>query len=235
MHSGDKGRDFGGFDGLMRSRRSVRRFLDRPVPRALVEDILRLARLAPSGANLQPGKVYGLAGAPLSRLAEALSAAFLSGDKGDEEYSYFPKPMPRHLLERQHAAGWALYGSLGIGRRDVAARRRQHERNYRFFDAPAGLVVTIERAMGAGCYMDMGLFLQSILLAAKAAGLDSCAIGALSPYHRVVRDHLPIPDDEIVVCGMALGYGDDDAPENAFETARAPLDDYADFSGFDAD
>jgi nitroreductase len=223
------------FPDLMRSRFSTRRFMNMPVDRFTLETLFETARMAPSGANIQPGKLYVLAGAPKASLADALSAAFLSGDKGNEEYAYFPSPMPPHLKERQHATGWALYGSLGIERRDIAGRRDQHLKNYHFFDAPVGLIVTIDRAMGPGCYMDLGMFLQSLMLAVKAKGLDSCAIGALSPYHHIIRAHVPVPDDEIVVCGLAIGYGDKDAPENGFRTDRAPVQDFADFSGFDPD
>ncbi len=223
------------FDALLRARRSVRRFLEAPVPRAALERILTQARLAPSGANLQPGKVYAVDGKAKSALADDLSAAFLAGDKGAEEYSYFPDKMPRHLKGRQHATGWALYGSLGIERRDVAGRRAQHERNYRFFEAPVGLIVTIERSMGSGCYMDLGMFLQSLMLAAKADGYDTCGIGAMAPYHGIIRAHLPIPDDEIVVCGMALGVRDPDAPENNYDLERLQLADFTDFSKFDGD
>jgi len=222
-----------GFSDLMRARFSTRRFKKTPVKRAELEILMEIARLAPSGANIQPGMIYALAGKPKNDLADALSAAFLSGDKGDEEYSYFPKPMPPHLKQRQHETGWALYGSLGIERRDVEGRRDQHLRNYRFFDAPVGLIVTIDRAMGAGCYMDLGMFLQSLMLAVKARGLDSCAIGALSPYHQIVRKFVPVPDDEIVVCGMAIGYGDNSAPENKFRTDRASVVEFTDFSRFD--
>ena len=223
------------FSNLMRARFSTRRFKATQVSRTDLEALFETARLAPSGANIQPGKLYVLSGAPKTSLADALSAAFLSGDKGNEEYVYFPSPMPPHLKERQHATGWALYGSLGIERRDIAGRRDQHLKNYHFFDAPVGLIVTIDLAMGPGCYMDLGMFLQSLMLAVKAKGLDSCAIGALSPYHHIIRAHVPVPDDEIVVCGLAIGYGDKDAPENGFRTDRAPVQDFADFSGFDPD
>ncbi len=223
------------FSNLMRARSSTRRFKETPVRRSDIELLCETARYAPSGANIQPGKLYVLSGASKSRLADALCTAFLSGDKGNEEYSYFPSPMPSHLKERQHETGWALYGSLGIERRDIAGRREQHLRNYHFFDAPVGLIVTIDRAMGPGCYMDLGMFLQSLMLAVKAHGLDSCAIGALSPYHHIIRAHVPVPDDEIVVCGMAIGFGDEAAPENGFQTSRATVSEFVDFSGFDPD
>ena len=219
----------------MQARSSTRRFIDTPVSRDELELLFETARLAPSGANIQPGKLYVLAGAPRLRLSDALANAFLSGDKGAEEYSYFPSPMPEALKARQHETGWLLYGSLGIERRNVAERRNQHMRNYRFFDAPVGLIVTIDRGMGAGCYIDLGIFLQSLMLAIKAHGLDSCAIGALSPYHHIIREHVPVLEDEVVVCGLAIGHGDGGAPENSFRTTRMAVDDFADFSGFEPD
>lgn len=227
--------DFTDFSDLMRARFSTRRFKPTAPSRDDLEVLFETARMAPSGANIQPGKLYVLNGAAKARLADGLSEAFLSGDKGCEEYSYFPSPMPAHLKERQHETGWALYGSLGIERRDIAVRRNQHLKNYRFFDAPIGVIVTIDRAMGSGCYMDLGMFLQSLMLAIKARGLDSCAIGALSPYHHIIREHVPVPDEEIVVCGLAIGYGDEQAPENNFRTGRAQIQDFTDFSGFSLD
>jgi nitroreductase len=219
------------FDALQ-SRRSTRRFLEKPVEKATLERILVSARRAPSGANLQPGFVHLLTGDPLASLSERLCVAFEQSDARPEEYDYFPQPMPAYLKARQREVGYALYNSLGIARRDIPGRLAQHRRNFQFFDAPVGLVITIERAMGKGCYMDLGLFIQSIFLAARAEGVDSCGIGALASYHHIIRDQLAIPDNEVIVCGMALGYGDPSAPENQFETPRAPLEEYARFLGF---
>ncbi len=219
------------FDALQ-NRRSTRRFLDQPVEKATLERILTSARRAPSGANLQPGFAYLLTGEPLAKLSDHLCDAFEQSDTRPEEYDYFPQPMPAYLKARQREVGYALYNSLGIARRDIPGRLAQHRRNFHFFDAPVGLVITIERAMGKGCYMDLGMFIQSIFLAAKCEGVDSCGIGALASYPHIIREQLPIPDNEVVVCGMALGYGDPSAPENQFETPRAPLDEYARFHGF---
>ncbi|WP_028669278.1 nitroreductase [Saccharospirillum impatiens] len=219
------------FDALQQ-RRSTRRFLNRSVEQSTLERILTSARRAPSGANLQPGFVHMLAGDPLAQLSERLCMAFEQSDTHPEEYDYFPQPMPAYLKARQREVGYALYNSLGIARRDIPGRLAQHRRNFQFFDAPVGLVITIERAMGKGCYMDLGMFIQSIFLAAQGEGVDSCGIGALASYHHIIRDQLDIPDNEVIVCGMALGYGDPQAPENQFETPRAPLDEYARFFGF---
>lgn len=217
----------------LNNRRSTRRFLDRPVSRDNLERLLTLARRAPSGANLQPGLVHALTGAPLDDLSQKLCTAFEQKDTRPEEYDYFPATMPDYLKQRQREVGYALYNSLGIERRDIAGRKRQHRRNFQFFDAPVGLIITIERDMGKGCYMDLGMFLQSLFLAAEDEGLATCGIGAMASYHHIIRETLSLPETEVVVCGMAMGYADESAPENQFPTPRVDLEEYARFQGFD--
>ncbi len=221
------------FASLMRRRRSIRAYLDRPVTRAMVEDICRLARMAPSGANLQPGRFHALTGAPLADLVAGLGAAAARGLPETLEYSYFPDPMPPELKARQRAAGYALYQALGIGRRDVAERRRRFERNYAFFGAPVGVVVTIDRAMGKGCFMDLGMSLMGFLLAAEDRGLGATGIGALANYGAEAHRLLGLPEGEMVVCGVALGWPDPEAPENRFRTERAELGEFTSFRGFE--
>lgn len=220
------------FNELMTARRSVRAYLDRPVPRDTVEDILRLARSAPSGANLQPGHFHVLTGAALADLVAGLQAEIDAGAPQAREYSYFPEPMPATLKDRQRAAGYALYQALGIDRRDLDGRRRQFRRNYDFFGAPVGVVVTIDRAMGKGCFMDLGMSLMGFLLAAEARGLGATGIGALANYGPAAHRLLDLPADQMVVCGLALGWPDPDAPENRFRTARADLSEFSSFRGF---
>lgn len=217
----------------LQRRRSVRRFTRQPVARDQLARMLRLARRAPSGANLQPGRVHVLTAAPLRTLSQRLCKAFAEKDTRPEEYGYFPDPMPDHLKARQRAVGYALYNSLGIARRDIRGRLAQHQRNFQFFDAPVGMIVTIEAGMGEGCFMDLGMFLQSLFLAAEGEGFATCGIGALASYPHVIRDTLQLPDTERVVCGIALGYADATAPENQFATERADLTEFADFRGFD--
>ena len=221
-----------GFAALARTRRSVRGFLPDPVPARTVAHLLETARTAPSGANLQPGHFIALAGPALNNLKHRLATAIAQGRPKVSDYSYFPDPMPPHLKDRQRAAGYALYAALGIDRRDLAGRRAQFERNYRFFDAPVGIVVTLDRAMGAGCYMDLGMALQTFLLAAHAEGLAACGIGALANHADVIHETLHLPAQDRVICGLALGYEDPAAPENQTRTDRAPLADYASFHGF---
>jgi len=214
------------------ARRSVRAFAPDLVPRADIERLLRAARSAPSGANLQPGRFHVLTGAPLAALSAELVAASESGRPMVSEYSYFPQPMPADLKAKQRAAGYALYASLGIGRRDVDARRNQFNANYRFFDAPVGVVVSIRRDMGKGCFMDLGMSIMAFMLAAEGMGYASCGIGALANHADVAQAHLDLPEDELIVCGMALGRAETDAPVNAVRTLRDAPEDFATFRGF---
>ncbi|PTW58709.1 nitroreductase [Breoghania corrubedonensis] len=220
---------------LMESRHSCRTFLEEPVPGDVVERILTTARAAPSSANLQPGRFHVLTGAPLCVFCEDLAGHVQAEPPEPLEYSYLPEPMPAHLKERQRAAGYSLYRALGIERRDIAARKAQFAANYRFFDAPVGIIVSIRRDMGAGCFMDLGMSIMALMLAAQSLGYASCGIGAFSNYGRFVHRRLGLVDEELVVCGIALGRGDGAAPVNGFRTERAPLADYAVFHGFDGE
>ena len=222
-----------GIEALLRLRRSTRGYLPDAVPRADVERILQAARRAPSGANLQPGRFHALSGAPLKALGAELIAASQAGREIVSEYSYFPPQMGEALKAKQRAAGYALYAALGIAKRDLAGRRTQFDRNYAFFDAPVGIVVTIDRAMGKGCFMDLGMALMALQLAATDLGYGCCGIGALANYGDLVAEHLGLPIDEMVVCGLALGRADPQAAVNGFETARDPLDAFAQFQGFE--
>lgn len=222
----------GNFNELMQSRRSVRAYLDRAVDRSVIAEICRLARLAPSGANLQPGRFHVLTGAALADLTRGLQAAIDAGTSEVLEYSYFPEPMPAMLKARQRAAGYALYQALGVARRDLDGRRAQFRRNYDFFGAPVGVVVTIDRRMGKGCFMDLGMTLMGFLLAAEAQGLGATGIGALANYGPTAHRLLALPEDEMVVCGIALGHPDPEAPENRFRTDRAGLEEFTSFRGF---
>ena len=211
------------YEALARARHSVRAFLPRPVPEALLERLLATARLAPSGANLQPGRFWAVQGAARERLVAALCQAWRDHVPEAEDYGYFPRPMPLQLRKRQVAAAQALYGALGVARGDGEGRALQFERNFRFFDAPVALVVTIERDFGAGGYMDLGMCLHGLMLAAQAQGLASCAIGALASYPQIVRAALGLPESEAVICGLALGWEDAQAPVNRTRTEREPL------------
>lgn len=213
-------------------RRSVRGFLPDMVERSTVEAILTDARRAPSGANLQPGRFVALTGAPLRALSEALAEAIAEGRPQVAEYSYFPKKMPPELKARQRAAGYALYEALGIEKRDLEGRRRQFDLNYRFFDAPVGIIVTIDRDMGKGCFMDLGMAIMALLASAEARGLASCGLGAIAHYGDVAHEALGLPEEELVVCGIALGRADPAHPANGVRTEREPLEVFAELRGF---
>jgi nitroreductase len=208
------------------SRRSTRAFLDLPLPDGLVAELLTNARRAPSGANLQPGKFIAVEGDARARLSAALVNAWRGGQAEPEDYDYFPRPMPLHLKRRQLAAAQALYGALGVERHDRAGRDQQFARNFTFFDAPVALIVTIDRAFGAGGYMDLGMTLYGLMLAAQRTGLGCCAIGALASYPTLIRATLDLDDQSSIVCGVALGFADPDAPVNDTTTTRLPLDEY---------
>lgn len=210
----------------MTERRSVRAFLPQPVDPQTLHELLVSARLAPSGANLQPGSFVQVQGGARESLSNALVQAWVNGQAEAEDYDYFPNPMPMTLRRRQVAAAQALYGALGVARDDRAGRDAQFERNFRFFDAPVALVVTLEHGFGSGGYMDLGMTLYGLMLAAQAKGLATCAIGAMASYPSLIRQHLGLDEGSVIVCGMALGYADPEAPVNQTRTERCSLDTY---------
>lgn len=220
-------------DEAIRSRKSVRRFLPTPVSASVVRHILEVSARAPSGNNVQPWRVYALAGAALDAFGnEVVNVATNDPDRYQPEYAYYPTTWFEPYLERRRRCGFGLYATLGIARDDKAARERQMLRNYTFFDAPVGLLVTLDRRLNTGSFMDVGMFLQNILVAARAQGLHTCAQAAFAWFHQVARKHLPMTDHEILLCGIALGHEDTAAPENAFITERAASEEFASFHGF---
>lgn len=220
-------------DKKLRERRSVRAFLPKSIPIDLLENILTTARHAPSGGNLQPGNFHILTGDPLQKLSHELIAAHQSGREPVSEYSYFPNPLSKLLKQRQFKAGYTLYDALGIDRKDHAAREKQFAKNYRFFDAPVGIVVTIDRNMGKGCFMDMGMAIMNLFTSAHGYGVSATGIGALANYADVVHQFLSLPEKEMVVCGIALGYEDTNHPVNTVDTEREPLENFTTFYGFE--
>ncbi|WP_157016125.1 nitroreductase [Mesorhizobium xinjiangense] len=217
-------------DEAIVSRRSVRAFLPDPVDDATIRDILKVASRAPSGTNMQPWKVYVTKGARKRAIADAILNSGIRAEKAEwDEYKYYPDQFFEPYLARRRAVGFDLYGALGIGRRDVDRMRAQHDRNFVFFDAPVGMIFTIDRRLNKGSWIDYGMFLQSIMIAARGRGLHTCPQAAFAPYHRQIRPVLGIPDEEIVVCGMALGYEDETKPENSLRTERAELEEFVTF------
>lgn len=214
------------FSQLVTERRSIRGFLPTAVPEQVLHELLITARQAPSGANLQPGSFVWLRGDVREALSHDLVQAWRQGQQETEDYDYFPKPMPHTLRRRQVQAAQALYGALGVARDDRAGRDAQFERNFRFFDAPVALIVVMEYGFGSGGYMDLGMTLYGLMLAAQAKGLSTCAVGALASYPALIRQHLGLPASSHIVCGMALGYADPSAPVNQTHTTRCALDEY---------
>ncbi|MBO1075501.1 nitroreductase [Roseomonas marmotae] len=213
----------------MATRRSLRGFLPDPVPRATIEAILTIAARAPSGSNIQPWKVRVTQGEEKARLSAALRAANAAGAMPPREYQYYPRNWREPYLSRRRKVGWDLYALAGVARGDHAAGQAQRARNFDFFGAPVGLVFTIDRDLEQGSWLDYGMFLQSIMLAARGFGLDTCPQAAFCEHHDVLRAHLGIPEGEVLVCGMALGRADPEEPANRLETERAPLSDFVRF------
>jgi nitroreductase len=215
------------------SRFSCRAFLPTPVPLAVVREILDRAARAPSGGNLQPWRVDALAGAPLDRLKAMLRAREAELPRGEgTEYAIYPDNMKDPYLGRHREVGRLLYTALGIPREDRPARIGQYARNFQFFDAPVGLFISIDRSLGPPQWSDLGGFIQTILLLARAFGLHGCAQEAWTHWHKTVPPFLGLPADHILFCGIALGVGDEGAPVNRWRAPREGVDAFATFRGF---
>jgi nitroreductase len=219
-------------DAAITSRRSIRAYLPTPVPRADIEQLLQVAARAPSGTNTQPWKVYVLTGERKRALSAAILAAHNAPElarQHTEEYAYYPREWVSPFIERRRKVGWDLYALLGLTRENKAGMAAQHGRNYAFFDAPVGLIFTIDRIMEQGSWLDYGMFLQNIMVAARGRGLDTCPQAAFTQYHKIIMETLSIPDNETVVCGMSLGYADMDKVENSLVTERMPVAEFVKF------
>lgn len=208
------------------SRRSIRAFLPKPVPKALLRRVLEVARWAPSGSNIQPWRVHVLTGKSLTRLSDAMVKAAKAGEPRDMQYHYYSPTWREPFLARRRACGFGLYGAMGIERHDMEARRVAFERNYVFFGAPAGMIFWIARDLERGSWLDYGTFIHSISLAARGYGLSTIAQGALGEYPHVAHEMFGIGDDHILIGGMSIGWPDPDAPVNAFQPARIPVDEF---------
>ncbi len=210
----------------IRSRKSVRGFLPKPVPVELIERILTVAAYAPSGSNIQPWKVHLLTGDSRDALAEALTRAHYDETPAQREYDYYPQTWRSPYLERRRATGWGLYSTLGIAKGDKDASFHQHARNYVFFGAPCVLLFTIDDDLGKGSWLDYGMFLQNIMVAATAHGLATCPQAALANYPDIVKRQLGIPASEVLVCGISLGYEDPDCIANQYRPTRMSAADF---------
>jgi nitroreductase len=222
-------------DAAIASRRSVRAFLPTPVPQQTLNDILSVASRAPSGVNTQPWKVTVLTGAAKQRLSQKILAAHdanaAAGSSGADvgEYDYYPTEWASPYIERRRKIGWDLYGLLGIAKTDKARMHAQHGRNYAFFGAPVGLIFTIDRILRQGSWLDYGMFLENIMVAARGRGLDTCPQAAFIGFHKLLAEELQLPASEMVVCGMSLGYADESAAENRLVTERVPVEAFTRF------
>lgn len=219
-------------DAAITSRRSIRAFLPTPVPRDDIEQILRVAARAPSGTNIQPWKVHVLTGAAKEALSNDILAAYrdpAQSQEHTEAYYYYPRQWVSPYIDRRRKVGWDLYGLLGLTRDDKAGMAAQHGRNFVFFDAPVGLIFTIDKVLEQGSWLDYGMFLQNIMVAARARGLDTCPQAAFIHYHKIIGQHLQLAPDETVVCGMALGYADPGKIENSLITEREPITSFVRF------
>lgn len=219
-------------DRVITQRFANRFFCDRPLSRAVIRSILDVARYTPSGGNIQPWRLYVLGGKVKAELsALMLEAHERSPGAHQSEYLYYPAELPEPYAGRKHQFGTSFYGWLGIEQTDEAARLSQTGRNFLFFDAPVGLIFTIDRRLEAGSWLDLGMFLQSVMLAAKARGIDTCPQESLARYHAILREHLPLSENEIVVCGISMGFPDEARSATLNRVAKATVDEIASFHG----
>jgi nitroreductase len=223
MNSNDSVRS--AVDRTIISRRSVRQFLPDDVPQQTVVDILDVAARSPSGHNAQAWNVHVLTGRSLRSLSERILAQLddpqmLANNRA--EFDSYPSQWVSPYIDRRRQVGKDLYTLLGIARGDAAGMKAQLAKNYRFFGAPVGLIFTLPRLMVPGSVLDLGMFMQSVMLAARARGVDTCPQAAFAPFHRVISELLSLPVDQVVICGMSLGYADIDAAVNKVVTHREP-------------
>ena len=216
------------------TRRSIRAYLPTPVPRAVIEDILAVAARAPSGTNTQPWQVHVLTGDSKDALSRDIRAAYddpVERERHTEPYAYYPTTWRSPYIERRRKVGWDLYSLLGIGKADKARMHEQHARNYAFFGAPVGLMFTVDSVLEQGSWLDYGMFLQNVMVAARARGLDTCPQAAFTQFHRIIARHLGLDGAQTVVCGMSLGHADPAAIENSLVTEREPVSGFVRFLG----
>ena len=217
-------------DTAIETRFSCRAFLPKAVPRETIEHIISVARRAPSGTNTQPWNVYVLQGRSRDSLVEKVCAAHdaiyanpaLAVEYG-EEYDYYPQKWVPPYIDRRRENGWGLYGLLGIAKGEKDKMHAQHHRNFRFFDAPVGLMFTMDRILGRGSLLDCGMFIQNVMVAARAHGLHTCPQAAWNPFAKIILPHIGAGEGEMLVCGMSLGYADVSDKVNTFYTPREPV------------
>jgi nitroreductase len=215
------------------SRMSARAFTSQPVSRELITELLQTASRAPSGTNTQPWKVYVLQGASQAALVEKVCAAHDAiraqpelAAEYREAYDYYPDKWVSPYIDRRRENGWGLYGLLGIGKGDKDKMHAQHQRNFKFFDAPVGFMFTIDQVMGRGSLVDYGMFMQNIMVAARGLGLHTCPQAAWNGFAKIILPHIGAGENEMLVCGMSLGYADESNVVNTFHTPRVPVEEF---------
>ena len=217
-------------DDIMIGRRSLRAFLPKAVPQEMIADLLLAAGRAPSGTNTQPWHVHVLQGQTRDKLVNEVCKAFDANQPHSPlEYHYYPEKFFEPYLARRRKVGWDLYGLLGIAKGDVEKTRVQHRRNYELFDAPVALMFSIDRRLATGSWLDCGMFIQNVMLAARARGLETCPQAAWIDYHEIVRKVIGLDPEHTLICGMAVGYADHDALVNTLVTERAALEEFVRF------
>ena len=220
-------------DHAITSRMSARAFTQQAVSRELITEILQVASRAPSGTNTQPWKVYVLEGDKRDSLVEKVCVAHEAiranpevAKQYQEPYDYYPEQWVSPYIDRRRENGWSLYGLLGIGKGDRVPMHEQQQRNFKFFDAPVGLMFTLDKVMGRGSLLDYGMFLQNIMLAARARGLHTCPQAAWNAFHSIILPHIGAGEGEMLVCGMSLGYADETDKVNTLVTPRVPVNEF---------
>ena len=223
-------------DDAISSRHSVRAFLNTPVKKQDVLDILSVASRAPSGSNTQPWKVYVVTGDTRQKMIDRVCQAQIGlfsnpalADQYSETFTYYPETWISPFIDRRRENGWGLYGLLGIQKGEKEKMAAQQLRNYQLFDAPVALYFTVNKAMGIGSKMDISMMIQNVMVAARARGLDTCPQAAWNPFHAIVLDVLQAPEDEELVCTVALGYADPEHIVNNFVTPREPAENFTVF------
>jgi nitroreductase len=221
-------------DRIIKGRFASRSFTGRTVPRQTITDILDVARFTPSGANIQPWRVYVVAGAKKRAISCALSKAHEEArDEHSSEYQYYASSLPEPYASRRDEFGRLYYGSLGIDRSDAAARSRQTSKNYAFFGAPVGLIIAIDRRLAIGSWLDLGMFIQNVMIAAGARGLQTCPQETFAKYQALLRTLLPIPSEELIVCGMSIGFAEEATASAGSLMPRANIGEFAQFVDFE--
>lgn len=223
-------------EDALRSRTSIRDFLDTPVDEATVRSLLDAARWAPSGGNLQPWRVIAVAGAARDAAIEAAATVLMANPKPDQddEFPVYPPKLWEPYRSRRYRVGEAMYALLGIPREDKPSRLQWLARNFSFFGAPVGLFFVIERGMGHGQWAHVGMFMQSLALAATARGLGTCMQESWGMVRKTMHAHFGLTEDEILYCGMALGHPNPNAEVNTLRSERAEVETFTRFEGFEA-